>query len=810
QSDQLKSKPDHKTSTYIEQHYLDPRSAPKNKIKPPKLPPNYKTKNKIVPPQNILTDKPIQESEQHPLEPHHMPKNKIRPPKLPSNHITKNKIEPLKNKPAHKPINKIEQPTLEPHYISKNKITPPKLQPNYTPKNKISPTKPIDKKEIEKLTTQPTSEPNTHSKPNDWISISFNQKGNPLPREQKLNVALEYYNNKILTKLKADPKIQEKLAAGKGIGTRDLNAHGFSMFYHTLTEYGTKIKWNEFKEFAGYKININQDKYRFLNYDQSGNRLTKQEKMEIAEKHFIKVILPDLEKVPEVKDRLNKGKPPTDKDLRCYGHPGFVGPLSQKNPKIKYNELLRTLGFRPNVARGEYKFLNYDKNNGPVPSKEKLILAVKHFKEKIIPTLISKGKFKEGEQITRNIIEKNGFQHFTHALINKGAKIRFNQLLAKAGYEINIDHEKWAFLKYGQDGEVLSLKEKMKKTVDYFNNTIYPDLVQKGVIEKGEPPAKMDLINNDYQDFISAINGKQPTISFNELIREAGFEPKFPQDHKKWKIFYDKNMKPLSYNKIIEVAANYFKEVVLTDLINKKAILKEQNPSTKILKKFGHHDFFKAISKRGLQYNELLVEVGYEPNFANKMSEIGINFHWNAEKIFLEHTRKKSCNSFYEVKGNSDNSIIIDENFRKLSPLAEKFVQNHPKIKIVNIDYYLSAAEGKVLEHGYRGYQGENKALILVPINAKKPQKVKYDLPHISNVFILDPKTFADFIGYNGKIRNEFITNVELARKAPFRQVSEQIIRKKAFLSIKAIKSGENNLNYSTEQFRIYQKKNPY
>ncbi|MFX1496854.1 MAG: hypothetical protein ACFFBH_04965 [Promethearchaeota archaeon] len=711
-----------------------------------------------------------------------------------------------------KPKNVIKAPKVEHFSTSKNKINSPHLDSKPESLNRIeSPTMAIIspiKNETQLPQTQESidvvKKSSTYSSQKSWKFMNYDQNGKTFSREQKLKVAEKYFNSKILPKLKLDTKIKEKLKSGKGIGVRDLNTHGFSMFYHSLTNYGIKVKWNEFKAFVGYKISIDQDKYRFLNFNKDGNRLTKQEKMSIAKKHFKNTILHDLAKIPEIKEKLSMGKPPTYADLHRYGHSGFIGPLSQKKPKIRYNELLRSFDFRPNVIRGKYKFLNYDKNGNLLSSREKLNIAVKQLKGHIIPTLLEKGKYKESQPITRKLLDQHGFQHFTHAFANEGPKINFNALLTKAGYEINIDHKKWVFLKYNKNGKILSVKEKLEKAVDYFQNKIYPGLVQKGVVIKGEAPTTLDLIKNEFTDYLNAIIQKKPKISFNQVIKKAGFEPKSSQDHDKWKIFYDENMKPFSRDGILKVAAKYFKESVIPDLIKKKAIVKGQNPSVHILKKYGHYDFFKAIGRRGLNYNEILVEVGYDPNFANKMSEIGVNFHWNAERIFLEHTRNLKCNSFYEVKGNADNSIIVNENFKQLSLLSNTFTQKHPEIKIINFDYYLSAAKEKVLEHGVRGYQGEDKALILVPINAKKPQKIEYDLPFSSNILVLNPKTFINFMGYKSKIREEFIEIIELARKAPFTQICEQLLRQKALKSVKSIKLVKNDLNYSTNEYRIY------
>ncbi|MFX1359693.1 MAG: hypothetical protein ACFE8T_05060 [Promethearchaeota archaeon] len=718
-----KNKPDYKAIKEIEQHYLDPRSKPKNKIRTPKLPQNYLTKNKIKPPRNKPTDKPINKIEQPILEPHYTPKNKIRPPKLPPNYKTKNKIEPPKNKPTNKPNNKIEQPALKPHNTTKNKITPPKLQSNYTPKNKISPPKSVDKKVNEKQKTQPTSEPNTHSNQKSWKFINYDQNGNLLSREQKLKVATEYYTSKILPKLKELPEIQQKLNAGKSVGWRDLWHNGFSGFSAALSRQGKIVKWNEFKEFAGYKVNINQVKYRFLNYDKNGDRLTKDEKLQVAIKHFTKVILPDLKKIPKIKEKLNEGKPPTITDLNRYGHPGFIGPLSQKHPKIRYNEILRTLDFRPNVARGEYKFLNYNQKNNLRPSNVKLTLAAWHFKNKIIPTLISEKNFQVGQKITRDLLNKKGFQHFTHALINKGAKVSFNQLLIKVGLKININHKKWKFLAYDNNGNRLKRQERLQIAADYLKNTIVPDLIKKNAILKGLPP------------------------------------------------------------------------------------------DTNLLLDYNHIDFVSALRRVNLNFSEVITKAGYPPYNMEKSNRIGQNFHFISEQIFLKHTRDNGCHSWFEIRPSEknpqykrnrvDNCVYVDEKVFNMSENAKKVLSNKPNIKLISVDYYLGANTVKAIDHSSRGFQAQNKLLILTPVNALKPQKVPNNIPYKNNVMMLKPEDFAEFMGYKDQTYKMFMDAVNLARIAPINKKAFEKLEDWAFKSLNDIKT---TLYYSHDDFKTFLK----
>ena len=126
---------------------------------------------------------------------------------------------------------------------------------------------------------EPTLE-SKKTKKKSYEYISINEQGRQRPRNEKLAICVNYYNNVIRPKLEQIPSIKKKIEQGKSIGTRDLGAHGYRMFYHHLTNTGIKIKWNELKEAAGDSININQDKYRHLIWDKNGKKLNKKQKFE--------------------------------------------------------------------------------------------------------------------------------------------------------------------------------------------------------------------------------------------------------------------------------------------------------------------------------------------------------------------------------------------------------------------------------------------------------------------------------------------------------------------------------------------------
>lgn len=214
-----------------------------------------------------------------------------------------------------------------------------------------------------------------------------------------------------------------------------------------------------------------------------------------------------------------------------------------------------------------------------------------------------------------------------------------------------------------------------------------------------------------------------------------------------------------------------------------------------------HQDFLDALRAKEpkVSFNYFIEYAGFVPKSHQTLSAIGQDFHWNAEKIFMVHTRDHDCKSFYEVNENGDNTILVDDNFKELSTNAHFFSHIRPDIKIINVDYYLGASREHAERHSNRGYQKEDKALFLVSVKASDPQSVDYNTPHHKNIFILDTENFAQFIGYQGDIKNEFTEAVDLAKKAIYDENAREILREKAIESIDFIK---NHLDNSTKEFK--------
>ncbi len=635
---------------------------------------------------------------------------------------------------------------------------------------------------------------------NSYTFISYDEKGEPLSREEKILKAITFYNEQILPELLEIPSIKQKVEEGKKIVTRDLTLNGYSGFLHALTKTGNKMSWNEFREEIGLELSIDHNKYRFLNYDDNGNPLTRNEKMKIAVNYFVSEILPEIIKDPVIKEKINQGKAPTVIDIQ-ESHQGFNDPLTKRGHRISHNELMRELGFITNVDHDKYRAINYKKNGEFLTRKEKLTKAREFFLKKIIPALIRKKIIAPGETPSEEDISKGGFSGFYPNLSFKGEQITYNEFLTEINMELNLEQGKWNFMKYDLKGNLLSLEMKVEKCAEYLIKEIYPDLLKKKILNDGETPTTFDFIDGGHYDFLTAFQQKEPQGRIQDLLITAGFELKSPQDHDKWKFFYDDKGNSFGIKKQYELAVKYFKKEIVENFQKKGLLSKERAPDLEMLKKYGHYDFYKAIYRRNLSYFKIIEESGLNPNFRDRLAAIGNNFHWIAEKIFLINAKNNDCTAFYEVKKNSDNSILVNLNFQNLSALADIFSALKPDVKIINFDYYLSDNYSSALNHATRGYQGKKRALILVPVHAKKSRAFMADDIDDYNVTIMDPLRFTQFIGYDDELKDEFIESVQLAKSAIYNDKAFNELHKRAIASRVYIKDPTKKVNISTRQF---------
>ena len=265
-----------------------------------------------------------------------------------------------------------------------------------------------------------------------------------------------------------------------------------------------------------------------------------------------------------------------------------------------------------------------------------------------------------------------------------------------------------------------------------------------------------------------------------------------------------------------------------------------QAPTAEMLE-IDHMDFASAIKHRNLLFNDILEGAGYEPHEILIFQQAGNYRHIIEERIFLEHTREKGVNSFYEAYTNiytdkkdypnyfknyglshGDNCCIIDLNFKNLSIEAKNLYYDRNDIKMIIIDYYLGNSPKNTKDHCLRGYQGKEKMLIIIPSFANKAQAPPQDIPFRKKVKVLDPDTFSDLIGFDDRLKNELKYAIKLANDATWKndgsmnelrrlaKESRKIIRKKYNFGqkeledfIKKSKSLSNILKYNPDRSTV-------
>ncbi len=258
-------------------------------------------------------------------------------------------------------------------------------------------------------------------------------------------------------------------------------------------------------------------------------------------------------------------------------------------------------------------------------------------------------------------------------------------------------------------------------------------------------------------------------ITLNNMFRKLGYENLY--DHKKYK---DLNSQ----------SAPDFLEPVIKDVKNKLFNLegiklgKRQVPTLEQFIKYGHTSILSAFNKRGIRISEVEEKLGYFPNNFDITIEAGKNTHWSVERICIEHTRNLECNTFIESKTSlrdntkaPDLTIMRNEVFKGAIESKQNVIKKiKEEIKEINVDFYIGYSMKKAIRKCQRGYQGKEKMLILVPLGASK--RLHQEIPRDVKIFfrehikILNHKEFADFMGFEGKLLDEFNHVVELANSA--------------------------------------------
>ena len=435
------------------------------------------------------------------------------------------------------------------------------------------------------------------------------------------------------------------------------------------------------------------------------------------------------------------------------------------------------------IRQGKWAFLDFDKEGKLLFYNEQIQKAAEYLKNNILTDT-----FKKKYGLEKGIAPSIGLKDKSMIEFRGASSYRnlsFNDILEKAGLKTNVEIGKWSFLDKDNKGNPLNYNKAIEKAAEHLTQEILTEEfnIKYGIGKRKAPTIAMN--NKELRKFRGAIGSRG--LSYNEILEKAGLEVNL--EIGKWS-FLDKDNKgnPLNYDKTIEKAAEHLTQEILTDEFKEKYDLGKGEAPTMNTNDKELKQFFSAVAKRNLSYNDILENAGYKPHKSTMFNGVGNNMHVVQEKLFLQHTREKGCITFYEPytnintkKGNAnglykkyglkhgDNCGIIEDNLKSLSNEMKRLCEERKDIKMIIVDYYLGNSEKTAKIHCLRGYQGKEKMLILMPTHAIKQQSPPTGIPYRKNVKILDPLSFSNLMGYKGGVRKEFMEALELAKEATWK-----------------------------------------
>ena len=661
-----------------------------------------------------------------------------------------------------------------------------------------------------------------------WKSINYEKKSlkkelatnKILNNNEKKSIKQQILSiNQILLKCKSiDEKHEILEIIINKLDNKELSHQKISELLNT---YGINVSRNTIKNISISRLDEKPVlrtkkgyKWNFLDVDKKGQTLVYEKKVEKAAKYLNVEILTD-----EFRRKNSLGSLQAPKQsLLKKEHYDFISALYHR--KISLNDVLKRAGYRINMERNKWTFLEFDENGILLSYETQVQKAGEYLKNNILTKDYKiANNLGLNEAPTVKVLSKEYSDYFSALHIRK---ISYNDVIESAGLNVNYQIGKWKFLDYDDKGNLLSHIEQLQKAAEYLTKNILTETFKdvNNLAERQGPT--IEMLQKDHLDYVGAF--KKRNLSYNDILEKAALNPNC--EFGKWDFLdYNENRIQLSYNEQVEGASNYLKSKILTpDYMTQNKLGIKEAPSVSMLRN-KHGDFCAAIIKRKIYYNDIVEKAGYQPHDIQDSLEIGRNIHIIKERIFLEHTRYNNCKSFYEpfpsIKtrksqlenlyrkyrlNHCDNGIILDDNFKNLSKEIKNLCNERKNIKMVNIDYYLGNSEQKSREKCLKGYQGKGKILILVPTHANNPQSPPKNIPYSKNVKILDPLSFADFIGYNGELRQEFINCVELAKKATWNDDTREKLKKLANQSKEIIKK---YYNFGQKELEEYIKSTP-
>jgi len=383
--------------------------------------------------------------------------------------------------------------------------------------------------------------------------------------------------------------------------------------------------------------------------------------------------------------------------------------------------------------------------------------SLKYFKDVIYPQMQRNLNLAENQAPTQRQLIKNGHGYF----VDNVHKLGLNKIYKEAGLTLN--HETY-------------INEPTKdKIANYYIKEIYPKMKKKYNLLANEAPTRRQLEENGYDFFFGALY--RIDTNYNDILKKVGLKPNLEKNKWDWLT--------------LESGAEYFMKEIYPKFKIKYNLAMDEAPRINEYNDEFFSPFMRALREKKISYFEMLEKCGLIPNYHNISIDIGNNAHLCVEQICLKHTRDLGCSTFRQPKTNKksneihpDFSIIRNEVYKKQIESKQNIIKFPKEIELINIDFCLGKSMDIFVQKCKRGYQGYKKMLILVPFRAS--EDFQQEIPKDQNIFlkknikILNPKKFADFMGFKDKELIKFNNIITLINDALYNSQSREELAKLA------------------------------
>ncbi len=638
----------------------------------------------------------------------------------------------------------------------------------------------------------------------NWSFLDRDNDGHQLSKEESIVKASDYLSNNFLNK-----DFREKYGIEEGRSPSVyLDDKHFQNFISAINK--KNFTYTDVIEYLGLEKNIEHGKWLKLDYGEDGRKLTKDESLDVAAE-----ILTDIVSKENFKEKykLEMGETPSSY-IKDPVFSSFIYAINKR--EYTFLEIVDRAGLK--VKLNDFRDTKWNmlkrRDDGTLLTKDESMDIAANILNNFISNDHFKTNFLPEDGIAPNIYTNDKeFQKFVRII--EEMPYTYLDVVERLGLKRYREEYDWSILRENGEGKLLTKEESLNVAVDILERFINDQNFKlKHRIEDGKAPV-VSIEDKEFNSFIWAI--KRLPYSYNDVIECAGLEKNY--DPYKWSnLDYNEFGEPLTTQESLKVAATIFENFMKDAEFKEKNNLGINEVPPFHLNDSEFKSYVKAIGRRDYTYNEVVESAGYTPSESLIMKDIGIDLHWVCKQSFIQHTRDKDCISFNETypskfsedlfkkfsNNHCDNSIIIDDKGKvnNLSKEMREFLKKRKDIEIILVEYYLGNSEQSIRNHSIRGYQGQGKFLIQIPSHAKQVRPIKIDVPDKENTIIMDPMSFADFMGYKGKIRQDFLFYMNKAREAFWAEDNSiELLREQAYLSKKIVLEKYNYRQKDLEKF---------